>query len=199
MRPAILLLIIILTGCLTPKKVARWNNEHPEEEAANCAAKYPCQPGDTTIISTVDSTGYLQSIQDLESSVLWLNQVNDSLLDVIAKDTAKHQDSGCTKYAPVIKKQAQEIASLKYQLRNIPPIVITDSVYVPYIDSAPLTALRLALDKEQAGRQKAEKELMTKQGQANTRLWMFIASAVLNLLLIILLFRKKSSTLNKIL
>lgn len=176
---------------MTANNLPKHNDKYPQQAAEYAANKWPCTTGDTTVIIETDSAQYLQSIQDLEYSVSWLNEINDSLWKELAsfRDTT-HSDTICRKYAPVIKQQQKEIENLRFQLDHILPIFVTNTSYVPVIDSANNTALRLAYLGEQKRRQELETQVTEWRAKALIRFWMLIAFALAVIVYVIYKLKK---------
>jgi hypothetical protein len=176
-----------LTGCLTEKKVSRWNQEHPRQAAEYCAEKFPAQIGDTITLTRSDSTDYLQYIADLEHSVQDLNAVNDSLIF-----QALSADTSCRRYWHFFSNYRSSVDGLLQRLNKAPPVIIYRDKIVPIKDSAKAVADRLTIDELSIEKNVLQKDLIRVQATSKVRLWMLIASCVLNMLLAVLLFKRSS-------
>ena len=58
MKYLIIILSVLLTSCLTEKKVNRWLNEHEQQAATYCADNFPPDTLTKTVIEQTDSAGY---------------------------------------------------------------------------------------------------------------------------------------------
>ena len=191
------------TGCATlqerkekrqEEKVKVWNALHPEKEAKNCAEKYPCK-GDSIITVSFDSSEYLLTIEDLIQRFLIVDNLNDSLLQEL-----DYRDSACKKYAPVISRLRSEVAQLQYQVQHQKPVIQKETITNTIVDSAALKGALLEnarILKENAQlikeRDEWKEKALTSSGNAKARLWMAIASGVLNLFLMVLLFKRRQT------
>lgn len=181
-------IIFSFTACINAKKVQRWNDDHPELEAKNCFQKYPARPGDTTVSNTVDSFDYSRDLFDVNEYINVLNSINDSLAAVLQlKDTA------CNKYVSALQKQKMQILKLQDKASNMRPLIIHNDTVFRKLDSAALHGFRLENSRLLGEIENNEKDLASSKSVAKIRMWMLIASCILNVLLIVLLFKKKSN------
>lgn len=144
----VLLFLFGLTGCFTAKNLPKHNDKYPEAAATYASKKFPCVTGDTIITIYSDSSQYLQSIEDLNASLLWLNQVNDSLLNELIKPTTT-PDTVCKKYEATVSIMSKRIQDLQLQLKTIKPTIEYRDKIVPKMDSALAQSLRLQLASSQ--------------------------------------------------
>lgn len=178
MKKFLLLIIpaLILSGCFTAKNLPKHNDKFPLAASGYAATKWPCIPGDTTIVTTTDSLQYMEAISDLLFSLDWINDVNDSLVkELINYKDAGHTDTSCRKFAPIVKSQADKIKQLQYEIEHIPPVFVDSTIYVPYKDSAEAVHLRLSLAKEQGEKQKIQTKLSDTK---NKLTWWMIACLI---------------------
>lgn len=183
---AVLLLGIVTLGCLTQKKVVRWNNDHPLEAAEYAADHFPCKASDTTIIDATDSTAFLASIMQLEDLLQEELTAHDSLLSLL--DGA---DSSCDKYRPMVFALSQRNRILEEQIKNVQPVVQWRTREITTIDSSKAQATRLRNSELEKQVNDQDREILQLKGTSKTRLWMLISSGILNSLLLFLLFKTK--------
>lgn len=180
-----------LSSCVTRKKVDRWNAEHPQQEAANCAGKYPCRPGEPVVKDSIvyaDNSQQLALIDSLAALAdsLLIRRRSDSMQALIS-----HKD--CLDVVEGQDKEVRRLASEVAKLKNRPcrPDTLIREKLIPYVDSAANVANRLrAMAAEKRGTE-LERRLVKAEGMASSRLWMFIAACAVLLLLLVLLFRKR--------
>lgn len=68
------LIALILTSCVTEKKVNRWLNEHEQEAATYCATKFPPDTITKTVVENIDSAGYFDAYMGMSTyadSLFW--------------------------------------------------------------------------------------------------------------------------------
>lgn len=181
-----LLILLLFASCMTPAKVAKWNDTHKQEAATYCAETFPCitGPADTTFIPG-DSTEYLNLLDELLQTSVELNRINDSLLQEL------HNDPECVKYYSTIQKLHQENARLQKKMADQKPIVNTIEIKSYVLDTAALVACRMAYDGLSERSQSLEKINAEQKGNLKIRFWMLIAAGAIILLLAFLLFKKK--------
>lgn len=191
---AVTIILLVLFGCVNQKKVTRWNNEHARQAAEYAEKHFPCQPGDTTVISNfIDSAAYNQSIVELNESLDVLNEINDSLLYRLL-----NIDTSCKQYVSVISRLQKKAEDLQYQVKHVKPTVVTVEKVHTVIDSAKAVATRLMNDELVTENNDQEKQIIQWKGTARIRLWMLISSGLANLLLAFFLFKKKSNPITKL-
>jgi hypothetical protein len=69
-----LLLCVLLTSCVTEKKVNRWLNEHETEAAGYCADNFPPDTVTKTVVENIDSAGYFDAYMGMSTyadSLFW--------------------------------------------------------------------------------------------------------------------------------
>jgi hypothetical protein len=130
-----LILLVLLIGCTTEKKVNTWNESHKDRAAKYCSENFPCLPGKPdSIIKFIpgDTTSYNQAILELQQALDQVNEINDSLIRVLISDT------NCRKYAAAVEDLQAENFKLKGRIRTIRPVHDTSLKIInhPYVDSA---------------------------------------------------------------
>lgn len=127
MRYILLIIIITLAGCYTPRRSAQQVNKavanYPGQTAAILRNRWPCDTtGTDTTYLPADVEGYNQAIQELNNVINSLASYNDSLASALAADT------NCAEYARSLAKSNDVITKIK--LIHAPPdtILITNRV-----------------------------------------------------------------------
>jgi hypothetical protein len=187
---ALLVGAVIYTGCVTQSKVDSWNQKHPDAEAKNCAVKYPCiLPPADTIFTPGDSTQFKISLEALMLQLDSIRLQNDSLASVL------HIDSNCRKFEAAVHSLQLRNAALQKLVNefNCPSSTIT--ITVPIKDSAETHAMRLQLQRTQEQLQQTQSTLTSTKSVCKVRFWMLIASWLLIVLIVYILFKIKSFSL----
>lgn len=140
-----LVVVSVVLSCTNQRKVQRWNNEHPQEAAQYCADQFPAKDSISIVDSVHFDTLYVENETVLRDSFYILG---DTVVKIVDK-----------------KCQPAQVITQHH----------TKSVYVLRVDSAAHAALRLAANKEQAARQKAEQKLMAAKDKLN---WWKIACII---------------------
>lgn len=191
---AIILLIFLaviifsFASCTTEKKVQAWNDNHQEKASKYCADHWPPQGGDTIINVTIDSSEYTRAMSDLNETVYYLNEINDSLIREIAQG-----DTACSKYARTLQEQKNKIGQLQMAAREVKPKIITITSIKTVIDSALAVSLKLKNKRLETDAAAKDKDIGRLKGDKKTYTWMLISAGLLILLLMVLLFKKKSN------
>jgi hypothetical protein len=63
----IIILCVLVTSCITEKKVNRWLDEHKTKAAGYCADNYPPDTLTKTIIENIDSAGYYDAYMGMST------------------------------------------------------------------------------------------------------------------------------------
>lgn len=201
--------VFSLTSCFTEKNLPKHNDKFPLAAARYFMEKYPSK----------DSTGGTDSVEHHQDSLATANNENyQPLIDSLsyAIDSLNHywlmlhdsvlwQLNGA--FQKELVKQQQESIKLKASMQRLkeayqpckPDTIfrtktISTTKTIWKRDSAARAAAKLAVQELDA----KILELTKVKGTSSTRLWMFRASAVLNLLFIVLLTRKKSHPLKNL-
>jgi hypothetical protein len=131
-----LILLVLLIGCTTEKKVTKWNESHKDRAAKYCSEVFPCLPGKPdSIIKFLpgDTAGYNQAILELQQNLDIVNEINDSLIRVLIADTS------CKKYAAAVEDLQRQNDKLKHNVRTVSKPVHDTSlkvIRIPYADSS---------------------------------------------------------------
>lgn len=170
--------IILLPGCLTEKNLPWHNEKYPLAAASYFLKKYPVRDSTDTIFTTIKAVN-----TDYTTLIDSLNGGFDSLyfgVPIVIDTTAK----------TIILKQQNELSRLKGILSNLrsayrpcrpDTFKIKETIY--RTDGV----LKAAYEEVKIKLNAIDKDNVANKGLAKQRLWMFIASCVLNLLLIVLI------------
>jgi hypothetical protein len=162
------LLLLALTGCMTEKNLPRHNDKFPLAAAKYAADKFPCLPGDSTIITITDSTGFNAQRDSL-------GRIIDSLI-LQPEDTVRMPgDTLCDQYRFQLASMRSQLRGLRTRLQNIKPVIEYREKRVEVPDTRRENYLRKAYEEEKKKREQFELQASEWKGKAKSRFWMLIA------------------------
>lgn len=158
-------ILLLLTSCVTQKKVNNWLGNHPDKAAEYCADRFPPDTLTKTVIEQTDSAGYY----DAYMSMAYLA---DSLF--LRLDSLQHLPPG---ERPKINVDSLRRVVDKEIRKRLKPCVDTVKVVTnTVIDRARETALKYMIDEKDkviSARDKRITELDENVRAKNKYVWMF--------------------------
>ena len=184
-------LLICLFSCITPSKVGKYLDRHPDYAADYAALHFPVKEKIVTQIQYKPANN-----TDIRASLDSASRASDELLSRLKSDSAKAVDSISKKCADLISPYIAEISKLRKQIKQcIPDTVIHETVKIQ-IDSVALYRVQQhakTCEQENA----ALRSAITQLKNSRTRGWSLFGG-LLAINTLILLFSGNLSFITKI-
>lgn len=161
-----IILLVLLSSCLTQKKVNNWLDDHEQEAAGYCATKFPPDTLTKTVIENIDSAGYFDAYMNM-------SYLADSLMSEIERKAATATPDN--PYKPNIDS-IRRVVDKEIRKRLKPCIDTVKVVTNTVIDRARERQLRGVIDEKDkviSARDKRITELEAKVKAKNKWVWMF--------------------------
>lgn len=171
------------------KKANAFFNKNPGKDAQRCADRFPIKDsaGPVRVDSTkkagnIDYTKAIDSLNNVADSIskFWLGVVNDSH-DLTVEDLQKKLKDAQAKSNDL--QTALKTLYNQYKPCKADTVYLTATNYL--LDGAATIAAEEKYNAEQKLRTAAEQKLSSVANQNKVRLWMLVASIVLNVLLLL--------------
>lgn len=164
-------ILLLLSSCLTEKKVNTWLDDHTQQAAGYCAKKFPPDTLTRTVIENADSSGYFDAYMNMA-------YLADSLFSRL--DSIQHLPPG---ERPRINIDSLRKAVDKEIRKRLKPCIDT-TIRITYTirDRAKEVELQGTVDEKDkviSARDKRNSELEEKVKSKNKWVWMFWGLVVL--------------------